>query len=105
MAKSTQNETTKIIIIALLVLNILFGVYIAFIKPDAYSLETLKVWGKENMNMATQLYKSDMYKDQQKSTLEQILGSMNQANLPLLDDSQVSIEGDGSWELESIEIE
>lgn len=82
MAKSTQNETTKIIIIALLVLNILFGVYIAFIKPDAYSLETLKVWGKENMNMATQLYKSDMYKDQQKSTLEQILGSMNQGASP-----------------------
>jgi len=30
------------------------------------------------MNMATQLYKSDMYKDQQKSTLEQILVSMDE---------------------------
>jgi protein-disulfide isomerase len=30
------------------------------------------------MNMAMELYKSDMYKDQQKSTLEQILGSMDQ---------------------------
>ncbi len=35
------------------------------------------------MNMATQLYKSDMYIQQQKSTLEQILNSMNQANAAL----------------------
>lgn len=66
------------ILIVLLVFNAIFGIYVAFIKPDAYSLEILKVWGKENMNMATQLYKSDMYKDQQKSTLEQILVSMDE---------------------------
>ena len=35
------------------------------------------------MNMATQLYKSDMYIQQQKSTLEQILNSMNQVDAGL----------------------
>lgn len=35
------------------------------------------------MNMATQLYKSDMYIQQQKTTLEQILNSMNQADAGL----------------------
>jgi hypothetical protein len=33
----------KLLLIALLALNTLFGAYIAFFKPDAYSLETLKV--------------------------------------------------------------
>ncbi len=33
--------------------------------------------------MATQLYKSDMYIQQQKTTLEQILNSMNQADAGL----------------------
>lgn len=68
----------KMLFIALVILNVLLGIYIAFFKRDAYRLETLKVGGTENMNMATQLYKSDTYKQQQKSTLEQILGSMNQ---------------------------
>jgi len=31
------------------------------------------------MSMAKQLYESPVYKTQQKSTLDQILGSMNQA--------------------------
>jgi hypothetical protein len=34
------------------------------------------------MSMATQLYKSPVYIQQQKSTLDQILGSMNQAAQP-----------------------
>lgn len=77
MAKKNFFNMNSILIV-LLALNAIFGIYVAFIKPDAYSLETLKVWGRSNMKMAMELYKSDMYKDQQKSTLEQILGSMDQ---------------------------
>jgi hypothetical protein len=62
----------------LLVINILLGVYIAFFKRDALWLETLKAWGAENMKMAQQLYTSPVYIKQQKDTLDQILGSMNQ---------------------------
>ncbi len=73
-----DKKPEKILIIALLVLNLLLGLYIAFIKPSAYSLEAMKAGGAENMRMAKQLYKSEVYIQQQKSTLEQILGSMNQ---------------------------
>lgn len=73
-----DKKTEKMLIIALLVLNLLLGLYIAFIKPSAYTLEAMKAGGRENMQMAKQLYKSDVYIQQQKTTLEQILGSMNQ---------------------------
>ncbi|HBB04106.1 TPA: hypothetical protein DCZ39_04390 [Patescibacteria group bacterium] len=59
-----------------MVLNVLLGIYLSFFKRDAYRLETLKVGGAENMNLAVQLYNADAYKQQQKATLEQILGSM-----------------------------
>jgi hypothetical protein len=39
----------------------------------------LKAGGRENMEMATKLYNSPVYIQQQKTTLDQILGSMNQA--------------------------
>jgi len=65
---------------ALLLLNVVFGIYIAFFKRDALWLETLKVWGNENMNLAVQLYESDTYKQQQSSTLQQILASMGQTD-------------------------
>ncbi len=74
---SKQQENTKILVIVLLILNVLLGIYIAFFKHDAVRLETLKAWGDENMAMATQLYKSPVYIQQQKSTLDQILTSMN----------------------------
>lgn len=77
MVTEKHPDQAKLFIIVLLALNLLFGVYIAFIKPDAYSLETMKAGGRENMKMATQLYKSNVYVEQQKVTLEQILGSMN----------------------------
>jgi len=68
--------SVNMLILLLLVLNVLLGWYIAFFKPWAYALETLKVWGRKNMKMAVQLYKSDMYKEQQSLTLQQILDSM-----------------------------
>lgn len=61
----------------------MFVWYVAFFKPWAYSLETLKVGGRQNMKMAKQLYKSDMYKEQQSITLQQILDSMGQVQPPV----------------------
>ncbi len=72
-------KNMKIVFIALLVLGLLFNIYIAFFQHDALRLETLKVGGSDNMKLAVQLYQTDTYKQQQKSTLEQILGSMNKA--------------------------
>jgi hypothetical protein len=79
MTTEKKYENMKMFVIILLVLNVLLGVYIAFFKTDAYALETLKAGGAENMNLAVQLYKSPVYIQQQKSTLEQLLSSMNQA--------------------------
>lgn len=76
MTTEKKTDMMKMLFIGLLALNVLIGAYVAFIKPSAYSLETLKVGGRENMKMAMQLYKSDMYIQQQKTTLEQILASM-----------------------------
>ncbi|MEI7557318.1 MAG: hypothetical protein WCJ45_00205 [bacterium] len=76
MTTEKKKETMKMIVIGLLVLNLLIGIYAAFIKKDAVRLETLKVGGSENMQMAEQLYTADAYKQQQKTTLEQILGQM-----------------------------
>src|SRR5574344_1352094 len=76
MATEKKTDMMKMLFIGLLILNVLIGAYVAFFKPDAYSLEKLKVGGRENMKMAMQLYKSDTYIQQQKTTLEQILASM-----------------------------
>lgn len=74
-----KEENMKMLVIVLLVLNLLLSIYIGFFKRDALWLETLKAWGSANMNMAQQLYTSPAYIQQQKTTLDQILGSMNQA--------------------------
>lgn len=80
MTVDKKSESTKIIILVLLILNLLVGVYIAFFKRDALWLETMKAGGTSNMDMAQQLYTSPVYIQQQKTTLDQILGSMNQAD-------------------------
>ena len=77
MTTEKKHENMRMVFIGVLVLNLLFGVYIAFFKHDALWLETLKVWWPANMKLAVQLYQADSYKQQQKTTLEQILGSMN----------------------------
>jgi hypothetical protein len=92
MTTDKKHQYKQIAILVFLVLNILFGVYIAFIKTDVYSLETLKAGGRENMNMAIQLYSSDVYKQQQKTTLEQILGSMNPEQIPAEENSTGALE-------------
>lgn len=79
MTTEKKQEQTKLLIIVLLALNLLLGIYIAFFKRDALWLETMKAGGTENMTLAKQLYNSPVYIKQQKDTLDQILGSMNQA--------------------------
>jgi protein-disulfide isomerase len=78
MTHEKKQSQLKLLVIVLLALNVLLGIYIAFFKRDALWLETLKVGGAANMKLSAQLYNADVYKQQQKSTLEQILGSMNQ---------------------------
>jgi len=43
MTTEKKHENMKLLVIVLLALNLLLGVYIAFFKNDALSLETLKV--------------------------------------------------------------
>jgi len=79
MTLEKKYENMKVFIIVLLILNVLLWVYIAFFKRDALWLETLKAGWTENMKMAQQLYNSPAYIQQQKSTLDQILWSIQQA--------------------------
>ncbi len=76
MTTEKNFKTMKMVFVAILALNLLLGIYVAFFKHDALRLETLKVGGRDNMKLAVQLYESDTYIQQQKSTLAQILGSM-----------------------------
>jgi len=82
MTIEKKHEQTQMLVIGLLVLNLLFAIYIWFFKRDALWLETLKAGGTANMNMAQQLYTSPVYIQQQKTTLDEILGSMNKAAQP-----------------------
>ena len=82
MTTEKKHEQMQMLVISLLVLNLLFAIYISFFKRDALWLETLKAGGSANMTMAEQLYKSPVYIQQQKTTLDQILGSMNKAAQP-----------------------
>lgn len=81
MIKVKNFFTINGLLIVLLTLNAIFGIYTAFIKPDAYALEALKAWWKDNMKLAVQLYKSDMNKEQVKNMLEQSLASLSQAQV------------------------
>lgn len=68
---------TNLLIMIFLGINVLLVIYVAFFKRDALRLETLKVGGPENMSMVQQLYKSDQNKQQNKSSIEQALASLN----------------------------
>ena len=62
---------TLIMLICILVLNL-----ILLFQKDAWDLETLKVWWKENMAAIQEIYKTEAYKTSQAeaidATLEQI---------------------------------
>ncbi len=78
MTHEQKQANITMLLVVVLVLNVLLTLYIGFFKRDAYRLETLKVGGADNMQLATQLYQSDSYVQQQKATLDQILGTINQ---------------------------
>lgn len=72
----------KIVTIAVLFVILVLNTILLF-KKDAWDLEVLKVWGKENMNAIQKIYGMDEYKKAQtdaiKSTLEQIWSIWDQA--------------------------
>lgn len=71
-----KKVETSVLIAIFLGINLLLMIYVAFFKRDAFRLETLKVGGPENMSLVQKLYESDSYKQQQKSAIEQVLGSV-----------------------------
>lgn len=81
--KHKISDSSKILVVVLLIVNILLTVYVGFFKRDAVWLETLKSGGSDNFKLVQELYTSDSYKDQQTQTLNQILWSMGDtANTP-----------------------
>ena len=72
-----KEEHVNLALVVVLAVNLLLLLYVGFFKRDAYRLETLKVGGRENMQMAKELYRSDVYIQQQKSTLAQYLASLD----------------------------
>lgn len=95
MTTEKKHENMKIFVIVLLSLNLLFGIYTAFFKRDALWLENMKAGGVENMQMAKKLYTSPVYIQQQKDTLDQILGSMNQVQDTTTPTDQVDVQATG----------
>jgi hypothetical protein len=63
----------KFSIIALLVLNLIFGVLNLTKKDSALKLESLKVGGVENLEKVIDLYNSDIYKEQQTAAIQQYM--------------------------------
>lgn len=76
------NKCGKIATIIMLVVILVLNVCLLFQK-DAWDLETLKVWWKDNMDAIQNIYKSEAYKTAQEeainATLEQI-GAMDTAD-------------------------
>jgi len=76
------NKCGKIATVIMLIVILALNLCLLFQK-DAWDLETLKVWGKENMNAIQEIYKTDTYKNAQadaiNSTLEQIAAMNNDA--------------------------
>ena len=77
-----KKVETSVLIAVFLGINLLLMIYVAFFKRDALRLETLKVGGPENMALVTKLYESDQNKQQNKSSIEQALASLNWAQAP-----------------------
>ncbi len=75
-----KKINTGLLIAIFLGINLLLMIYVAFFKRDALRLETLKVGWSDNMTLVQKLYKSDGYKQQQKSAIEQVLGTMGTAD-------------------------
>lgn len=82
------------IAVVLLVLNLLLLLYIWFIKKDSYRLEKLKVGWNENMTLVQKLYKSDAYKAQQETAIQQALSSFEWQTAQETDETEKTPESD-----------
>ncbi len=90
-----NSDTTKIVVLILLVLNLLLAWYVSFFKKDALWLETLKAGGKENFALIEKLYNNDSFKEQQTKSLEEAIWSMGwetntePSSLQILDETTI----------------
>ena len=71
-----QKKDMSTVLVVLSAITVLLTLYVGFFKKDAFSLETMKVGGPENMTLVQQLYNSDMYKTQQTQAIQQALASI-----------------------------
>lgn len=69
-------ELPHIWLVALLALNILLTLFVIVRKDPSRSLEEMKAWWAENFTLVQELYSSDTYKQQQKDSITQFLGSI-----------------------------
>lgn len=70
--KNNVNVLILLVLLVMLVLNLL----IFFKKDAAWQLETIKVWGPENMKAVQELYQSETYVAQQTAAIDQALAQL-----------------------------
>ena len=70
-----ENKNIKILMIVLIVLNTLLS-FTLVVRQSPESLEVMKAWWKENYAIMEQIYSSETFKTQQKTSLEQALSQM-----------------------------
>lgn len=80
MEKLMKSTLWGKIFFVVIALNLLLLVYVAFIKQDALSLETMKVGGRDNMQLVQKLYSTDAYKNHQQQALQEALDGMDTTN-------------------------
>lgn len=68
-----RGKVVHLIVIILLIINIIIGLAVLCKSNSSWNIEEMKVGGRENMRMVKQLYNSDVYKAQQKATIQQVL--------------------------------
>ena len=93
-----NKKNYYVIVIAILLIMLILNVLSFFKKDSAWNLETIKVWGVENMELVKELYNSESYKAQQGAAIDQALAQINmaegQVNENILDNL--------SWEMEDL---
>jgi uncharacterized membrane protein len=72
-----NKNNYNFLIIAILAIMLILSILSFFRKDSARNLETTKVGGIENMAAVQELYKSDSYKTQQATAIDQALAQIN----------------------------
>ena len=80
MKEFKKFELPHVWLVILLAVNILLTLFVIVRKDPSWSLEEMKAWGPVNFSMVQELYNSDTYKQQQKDSISQFLGSIKWAN-------------------------